>query len=50
MSPADVIGGIFSQLGLDLDAKLPNPDGLDLRIAPAAPGGAPEAGPLKEIM
>ncbi|MCU0252685.1 MAG: DUF1501 domain-containing protein [Vicinamibacterales bacterium] len=50
VSPADVIGSIFSQLGLDLDAKLPNPDGLDLRIAPAAPGGAPEAGPLKEIM
>jgi uncharacterized protein (DUF1501 family) len=50
VSPADVIGSIFSQLGLDLDAKLPNPDGLDLRIAPAAPGGALEAGPLKEIM
>ncbi len=50
VSSADVIGSIFSQLGLDLDAKLPNPDGLDLRIAPAAPGGAPEAGPLKEIM
>lgn len=50
VSPANVIGSIFSQLGLDLDAKLPNPDGLDLRIAPAAPGGAPEAGPLKEIM
>ena len=50
VSPANVIGSIFSQLGLDLDAKLPNPDGRDLRIAPAAPGGAPEAGPLKEIM
>ena len=50
VSPANVIGSIFSQLGLDLDAKLPNPDGLDLRIAPAAPGGAPETGPLKEIM
>jgi len=50
VSPANVIGSIFAQLGLDLDAKLPNPDGLDLRIAPAAPGGAPEAGPLKEIM
>jgi hypothetical protein len=50
VSPAAVIGSIFSQLGLDLDAKLPNPDGLDLRIAPAAPGEAPEAGPLKEIM
>ncbi len=50
VSPANVIGSIFSQLGLDLDARLPNPDGLDLRIAPAASGGAPEAGPLKEIM
>ena len=45
VSPADVIGSIFEQLGLDLDTKLPNPDGLDLRIAPAAPDGVRRPGP-----
>ena len=50
VSPANVIGSVYELLGLDLDAKLPNPDGLDLRMVPAAADGAPEAGPLKEIM
>jgi hypothetical protein len=37
-------------LGLDLETKLPNPDGLDIRLAPLAPAGARSAGRLKEIV
>jgi hypothetical protein len=50
VAPADVVGSILEQLGLDLDTKLPNPDGLDIRLVPAAPGGARTTGRLKEIM
>ncbi len=48
--PADVIGGIYELLGLEPDAKLPNPEGLDVRVTPtAAEGGRPD-GRLKEIL
>jgi hypothetical protein len=49
VAPAEVVGAIFEQLGLDLDAKLPNPDGLDLRLVPAAASGTRTSGRLKEI-
>jgi hypothetical protein len=50
VSPGDVIASIFTQLGFDLEAKLPNPDGLDIRLAPPSPAGAKTGGLLKEIM
>jgi hypothetical protein len=50
VSPADVVGSIFEKLGFDLDTKLPNPDGLDIRIVPAPADTARTAGRLKEIM
>jgi len=50
VSPSDVVSTIFEQLGLDLETKLPNPDGLDIRLAPLAPAGARSAGRLKEIV
>jgi len=50
VSPADVVGSIFEELGFDLDTKLPNPDGLDIRIVPAPADTARTAGRLKEIM
>jgi hypothetical protein len=50
VSPADVVGSIFESLGFDLDTKLPNPDGLDIRIVPAPGETARTAGRLKEIM
>jgi hypothetical protein len=46
VSPADLIGSIYERLGLDLDAKLPHPEGLDVRVMPESPGGAR----LTEIM
>jgi len=42
--PADVIGSIYQLLGIDPAAKLPNPQGLDVPVAP------PAAGLLKEIL
>jgi uncharacterized protein (DUF1501 family) len=50
VAPADVIGSIFEQLGLDLETKLPNPDGLDIRLVPPSPDGARTSGRLKEIV
>ena len=48
--PEDVIASIYEQLGFDLNAKLPNPDGLDLRLAPASADGARPVTRLAEIM
>ena len=50
VAPGDVVGSLFEQLGFDLDMKLPNPDGLDLRLAPAPFETIKTAGRLKEIM
>jgi hypothetical protein len=50
VSPADLIGSVYERLGLDLDAKLPHPEGLDVRVAPPASEGLSAGGRLKEIM
>lgn len=44
--PEDVIGSLYTQLGINPDGPLPNPMGLDLKVMPATDGG----GRLKEIM
>ncbi len=48
--PCDLISSIYELLGIDLEAKLPNPEGLDLRVAPTAADGIAMGGRLKEIM
>ena len=48
--PVDVIGSIYAQLGIDATAKLPNPEGLPLRVMPTSDEGIKSAGLLKEIM
>jgi hypothetical protein len=48
--PEDVIASIYEQLGLDQNAKLPNPDGLDIRLAPTASDAARSITRLTEIM
>jgi hypothetical protein len=50
VSPADVIGSVYELLGLDTSTKLPNPDGLDITLVPAAEDGVRTDGRLKEIM
>jgi hypothetical protein len=41
VSPCDLIGTMYAQLGIDTRAKLPHPQGLDVRVTPpdADPGG-----------
>jgi len=48
--PVDVLGSIYAQLGIDPAAKLPNPEGLPLRVMPTPEDGIKSGGLLKEIM
>jgi uncharacterized protein (DUF1501 family) len=48
--PIDVIGSIYELLGIDINARLPNPEGLDLRVTPTPAEGVQMAGLLKEVM
>jgi hypothetical protein len=48
--PGDLIGSVYELLGLDPDAKLVNPEGLDVNLAPTVADGVGVAGRLKEIM
>ncbi len=47
--PGDLIGSMYELLGLDPDATLPNPEGLDVRLMPAAADGVATGGRLKEL-
>jgi hypothetical protein len=48
--PADLIGSMYELLGIDPQARLPHPMGLEARATPAPADGLPRAGRLKEIM
>ncbi|MDD4889252.1 MAG: DUF1501 domain-containing protein [Phycisphaerae bacterium] len=48
--PCDLIASIYELLGIDLDAKLPHPQGLDVRVTPRPEEDVKSAGRLKEIM
>jgi hypothetical protein len=48
--PCDLIGSMYELLGIDADAKLPNPEGLTARVMPTAEEGVKAGGRLKEIM
>jgi hypothetical protein len=50
VAPVDLIASMYELLGLDLDAKLPNPEGADVRLTPTAAGGGPVPTRLAEIM
>jgi uncharacterized protein (DUF1501 family) len=47
--PVDLLGSVYELLGIDANAKLPHPQGLDLRVLPTAPGFK-SGGRLREIM
>jgi hypothetical protein len=47
--PRDLLGSMYELIGIDANAKLPNPQGLDLRVL-AANSSAGSGGLLKEIM
>lgn len=48
--PCDLIGSMYELLGIDSNARLPNPQGLDIRVLPPANSGVKRGGLLKEIM
>jgi hypothetical protein len=50
VSPADLIASMYDLLGFDADTKLPNPEGLDMRLTPTAADIAPAPRRLAEIM
>ena len=45
--PRDLIGSMYTLLGIDPDGPLPNPRGMELQVCPSAQG---DAGRLTEIM
>lgn len=48
--PCDLIQSMYTLMGIDPGAPLPHPQGLDVRVSPAASEGIKSAGALKEIM
>jgi hypothetical protein len=48
--PSDLIGSMYELLGIDLNAKLPHPQGLTVRVMPEPGEGVKTGGRLKEIM
>jgi hypothetical protein len=48
--PCDLIASMYELLGIDGNAKLPHPQGLDVRVTPTAAEGVTAAGRLEEIM
>jgi hypothetical protein len=48
--PVDLLGSIYQLAGIDPNAKLPHPMGLDAHVLPTAAEGAKSAGLLTEIM
>lgn len=50
VSPADLIATMYDLLGFDAAARLPNPEGLDIRLAPAGADGIRSGGRLTELV
>ncbi len=48
--PWDLIGSIYEQMGIDSTARLPHPQGLDVRVSPTEADGMTMGGRLREIM
>ena len=48
--PADLLATIYGLMGIDAEARLPHPLGLDRRVIPTSAEGVKMAGALKEIV
>ncbi len=48
--PWDLLQSMYMLLGIDPAAKLPHPQGLDVRVSPTKEEGLKSGGPLMEIM
>jgi hypothetical protein len=47
--PSELIGTVYEFLGIDRDAKLPHPEGADVRAVPPGPDGLKPANRLAEL-
>jgi hypothetical protein len=50
VSPSELIAAVYELLGIDGDAKLPHPEGKDVRAVASAAEGLSAGGKLKEIL
>lgn len=48
--PADLLETIYGQLGIAADARLPHPEGLDVRVLPGPADMPKRAGALRELL
>ena len=48
--PVDLLAGVYEQMGIDLDAKLPHPMGQIAKVLPTPDDKVPTGGRLKEIL
>ena len=48
--PADLLETIYGQLGIPADARLPHPEGLDVRVLPDVAGPPKRLGRLRELL
>jgi uncharacterized protein (DUF1501 family) len=48
--PCDLIGSMYELLGIDPEAKLPHPEGADVRAIPTVAADVKRGGRLSEIM
>jgi uncharacterized protein (DUF1501 family) len=48
--PADLLASLYELMGIDRDAKLPHPQGSDVRVMPSSDVALKSGGILKEIM
>lgn len=48
--PADLLASLYDMMGIDRNAKLPHPQGLDVRVMAAADTSLKTGGILKELM
>jgi hypothetical protein len=48
--PSELIGSIYEQLGIDRDARLPHPEGTDVRAVPPPSPDAKQANSLASIL
>lgn len=48
--PSDLIASMYELLGIDPEARLPHPEGADVRAMPSSEGGARRYNRLSEIM
>ena len=50
VQPVELLGSIYGNLGIAADARLPHPEGSDVRVMPAASEATPHSRALEDIL